>query len=93
LAGKVAVLRRLPRFFSNDMDVSAELGPGHAQPAAKVVRMADPFSPDAFYQSARDFALSALEAHYAGNYRLFCSTLKRPWGTSPRLLWPVLLAS
>jgi hypothetical protein len=31
--------------------------------------MADPFSPDAFYQSARDFALSALEAHHAGNYR------------------------
>ena len=31
--------------------------------------MADPFSPDAFYQSACDFALSALEAHHAGNYR------------------------
>lgn len=31
--------------------------------------MADPFSPDAFYQSARDFALSALEAHHATNYR------------------------
>jgi hypothetical protein len=35
----------------------------------KVVRMADPFSADAFYQSACDFALSALEAHHAGNYR------------------------
>jgi len=31
--------------------------------------MADPFSPDAFYDSARDFALSALEAHHAGNHR------------------------
>ena len=31
--------------------------------------MADPFSPDAFYGSARDFALSALEAHHAGNHR------------------------
>jgi hypothetical protein len=31
--------------------------------------MADPFSPDAFYESARDFALSALEAHHAGNHR------------------------
>jgi hypothetical protein len=31
--------------------------------------MADPFSPDAFYESARDFALSALEAHHVGNHR------------------------
>jgi hypothetical protein len=31
--------------------------------------MADPFSPDAFYASAREFALSALEAHHAGNHR------------------------
>jgi len=31
--------------------------------------MADPFSPDAFYTSAREFALSALEAHHAGNRR------------------------
>jgi predicted nuclease with RNAse H fold len=31
--------------------------------------MADPFSPDALYQSAREFALSALEAHHAGNHR------------------------
>jgi hypothetical protein len=31
--------------------------------------MADPFSPDAFYESARDFARSALEAHHAGNRR------------------------
>jgi hypothetical protein len=31
--------------------------------------MADPFSSDVFYQSARDFAVSALEAHHAGNYR------------------------
>jgi hypothetical protein len=31
--------------------------------------MADPFSPDAFYGSAQAFALSALEAHHAGNHR------------------------
>jgi hypothetical protein len=31
--------------------------------------MADPFSPDAFYAGAREFALSALEAHHAGNHR------------------------
>ncbi|TVZ05026.1 hypothetical protein EAS64_10420 [Trebonia kvetii] len=31
--------------------------------------MADPFSPDAFYESARDFAQGALEAHHAGNRR------------------------
>ena len=31
--------------------------------------MADPFSPDAFYASAREFALSALEAHHAGSHR------------------------
>jgi len=31
--------------------------------------MADPFSPDAFYGSAGEFALSALEAHHAGNHR------------------------
>ena len=31
--------------------------------------MADPFSPDAFYASTREFALSALEAHHAGNHR------------------------
>jgi hypothetical protein len=31
--------------------------------------MADPFSPGAYYRSARDFALSALEAHHAGNHR------------------------
>ncbi len=31
--------------------------------------MADPFSPDAFYGSAREFALSALDAHHAGNHR------------------------
>jgi len=31
--------------------------------------MADPFSPDAFYESARGFALSALEAHHVGNHR------------------------
>jgi hypothetical protein len=37
--------------------------------AAKVVGMADPFTPDAFYASAREFALSALEAHHAGNHR------------------------
>ncbi len=35
----------------------------------KVVGMADPFSSDAFYGSAREFALSALEAHHAGNHR------------------------
>ena len=35
----------------------------------KVIGMADPFSPDAFYESAREFALSALEAHHAGNHR------------------------
>jgi hypothetical protein len=34
-----------------------------------VVGMVDPFSPDAFYASAREFALSALEAHHAGNHR------------------------
>jgi hypothetical protein len=32
--------------------------------------MADPFSPNAYYENARDFALSALEAHHAGNHRL-----------------------
>jgi hypothetical protein len=31
--------------------------------------MADPFSPDVFYVSAGEFALSALEAHHAGNHR------------------------
>jgi hypothetical protein len=31
--------------------------------------MVDSFSPDAFYGSAREFALSALEAHHAGNRR------------------------
>ncbi len=31
--------------------------------------MADAFSPDAFYDSGRAFALSALEAHHAGNRR------------------------
>lgn len=31
--------------------------------------MADPFSSDAFYGSAREFALSALEAHHAGKNR------------------------
>ncbi len=31
--------------------------------------MADPFSCDAFYASAREFALSALEAHHSGNHR------------------------
>ena len=31
--------------------------------------MADPFSSDAFYGGARDFALSALEAHQAGKNR------------------------
>jgi hypothetical protein len=31
--------------------------------------MADRFSPDAFCASAREFALSALEAHHAGNHR------------------------
>src|ERR1700722_4971309 len=36
---------------------------------ASLVGMADPFSSDAFYGSARDFALSALEAHHAGKDR------------------------
>jgi hypothetical protein len=31
--------------------------------------MADPFSLEAFYRSAREFALSALEAHHADNHR------------------------
>ncbi len=31
--------------------------------------MADPFSTEAFYASAREFALSALEAHHLGNHR------------------------
>jgi hypothetical protein len=31
--------------------------------------MADPFSPEALHGSAREFALSALEAHYARNHR------------------------
>ena len=34
-----------------------------------LVVMADPFSSEAFYGSARDFALSALEAHHAGRNR------------------------
>jgi hypothetical protein len=37
--------------------------------ATNLVVMADPFSDDAFCGSARDFALSALEAHHAGNHR------------------------
>ena len=41
----------------------------HPISGAKVVVMADPFSPDAFYASAQEFALSALEAHHAGNHR------------------------
>lgn len=39
--------------------------------------MADPFSPSAFYASAQEFALSALEAHHSGNHRrvpLFAGT-------------------
>lgn len=31
--------------------------------------MADPFSVEAFYESARDFAISALEAHHSGRHR------------------------
>jgi hypothetical protein len=31
--------------------------------------MADSFSPDAFYGSAREFALSALQAHHGGSHR------------------------
>lgn len=31
--------------------------------------MTDPLSPDAFYASAREFALSTLEAHHVGNHR------------------------
>lgn len=42
---------------------------GYSSAATKVIGMADPFSPDAFYTSAREFALSALEAHHAGNRR------------------------
>ncbi len=37
-----------------------------------------------YYGSARDFALSALEAHHAGNHRRFRSTPEQPWGTWPR---------
>lgn len=36
---------------------------------ASLVGMGDPFSSQAFYESARDFALSALEAHHAGKNR------------------------
>jgi hypothetical protein len=31
--------------------------------------MSDSFSPDTFYDSAREFAITALEAHHSGNYR------------------------
>jgi hypothetical protein len=43
--------------------------PCSAVDAAKVIGMADPFTPDAFYASAREFAHSALEAHHGGNHR------------------------
>jgi hypothetical protein len=39
--------------------------------------MVDPFTSDTFYTSAREFALCALESHYAGNHRrvpLFAGT-------------------
>jgi hypothetical protein len=45
--------------------------------AAKVIGMADPFTPDAFYTSAQDFALRALDAHHTGDHRcvpLFAGT-------------------
>jgi hypothetical protein len=37
--------------------------------AASVSAMADPFSADAFYASAKQFAVSALQAHHAGDHR------------------------
>ena len=40
-----------------------------APPSSLRCRHADPFSPDVFYVSAGEFALSALEAHHAGNHR------------------------
>ena len=42
---------------------------------AKVIDMADLFIPDAFYTSAQDFALRALEAHHSGDHR--CVSLRR----------------
>jgi hypothetical protein len=42
---------------------------GVRRDATNLVGVAGPFSPEAFYGSARDFALSALEAHHAGNHR------------------------
>ena len=39
--------------------------------------MADPFTPDAFYASAQEFALRALDAHHTGDHRcvpLFAGT-------------------
>lgn len=43
--------------------------PCQCRARASLVAMADLFSSGALYESARDFALSALEAHHAGKNR------------------------
>jgi hypothetical protein len=60
-----------------DRPCVARLPVGVAVCAAKVIAMADPFTPDAFYASAQEFALSALETHHLSNHRrvpLFAGT-------------------
>jgi hypothetical protein len=50
--------------------------------------MADPFSPDAFYGSAGEFALSALEPTTPVITAGFRSTPEQPWSTWQRHVWP-----
>jgi hypothetical protein len=50
--------------------------------------MADPFSPDAFYASAREFALSALEATTPAITGVSPSMPQPPWSTWRRHAWP-----
>jgi hypothetical protein len=56
--------------------------------AARVICMADPFSPEAFYTSAHDFARRALDAHNTGTTATSLSSLEQLWSTWQRHAWP-----
>lgn len=57
--------------------------PGSAVDAAKVIGIADSFTPDAFYESVRDFALRALKPITPATTVVFLFSPERITGARP----------
>lgn len=66
-----------PSLFDAEVDSEPEPVSNHnssdsrtgSLPPQELLSMVSSFNPESFYESAREFARTALEAHHAGNYR------------------------